>query len=88
MNSLSEDDLKKVNVKDRISIMTWDRKVVNKYHHLDTVQEKVDILAHQVNLFIDMFYPLFKKGIPLFSKQNGAMLTQNKYHEKIIGCRL
>ena len=66
MNSLSEDDLKKVNVKDRISIMTWDRKVINKYQYLDTVQEKVDILAHQVKLFIDMFDPLFKKGIPFF----------------------
>ena len=45
MNSLSEDYLKKSNIKYRISIMTWDRKVINKYHHLDIVQEKVDILA-------------------------------------------
>ena len=35
LNSLSKDDLKKENFKDRISIMTWARKVVNKYHHLD-----------------------------------------------------
>ena len=46
LNSLSEDDLNKSNAKDRISIMTWARKVINKYHHLDTVQAKVDILAH------------------------------------------
>ena len=37
INSLSEDDLRKANVQDRISIMTWDRKVINKYHHLDRV---------------------------------------------------
>ena len=40
--------------------MTWARKVVNKYHHLDTVQAKVDIMAHQVKIFIDKFDPLFK----------------------------
>ena len=66
LNSLSEDDLKKSNVKDRISIMTWARKVINKYHHLDTVQAKVDILAHRVKLFIEMFDLLFNKGLPFF----------------------
>ena len=56
--------------------MTWARKVINKYHHLDTVQEKVDILAHQVKLFIDMFDPLFKMVLLFFWKENGAMLTK------------
>ena len=57
LNGLSEDDLKKTNIKDRLSIMTWSRKVVIKYHHLDIVQAKVDIMAHQVKIFIDMFDP-------------------------------
>ena len=68
MNGFSEDDLKKENIKDRISTITRARKVVNKYHHLDTVQDKDGIMAHQVNIFIDMFDPLFKKGLPLFSE--------------------
>ena len=61
LNGLLKDDLKKANIKDRISIMTQAKKVVNKYHHLDTVQANVDIMEHQVNIFIDMFDPLFKK---------------------------
>ena len=68
LNGLSEDDLKKENIKARISIMTWARKVVNKYHHLDTVQDKVDIMAHQVKICIDMFDYLFKKGFHSFGK--------------------
>ena len=80
MNSLLEDDLKKANFKDRISIMTWARKVVSKYHHLDIVQENVDILAHQVKLFIDMFDPLFKKGLPFLWKEKGAMLNKYEYY--------
>ena len=37
LNSLSEEYLNKENFKDIISIMNWARKVINKYHHLDTV---------------------------------------------------
>ena len=88
LNGLSEDDLKKENIKDRISIMTWDRKVVNKYHHLDIVQAKVDIMEHQVKLFIDMFDPLFKKGLHLLWEEKGAMMNQKEYHEMLIECRL
>ena len=61
---------------------------MNKYHHLDTVQDKVDIMAHQVNIFIDMFDALFMKRIPLFWGEKGAMLTQKEYHEKMIECIL
>ena len=68
--------------------MTWARKVINKYYHLDIVQEKVDILAQQVKLFIDMFDPLFKKYLPFFQQEKGAMLTQSEYHEKLISCRV
>ena len=65
-NGLTEHDLKNANIKDRISIITQAMKVVNRYHHLDTIQAKIDIMAHQLNLFRDIFDPLFKKGIPFF----------------------
>ena len=48
LNHLSKDDLKKENIKDMIPIMAWAKNVINKHHHLDTVQEKVNILSHQV----------------------------------------
>ena len=63
LNGLTEDDLKNENIKDKISIITWARKVVNKYQHLDIVQDKINIMAHQLNIFRDMFDPLFKKGL-------------------------
>ena len=66
LNGLTKDDLKNANIKEKISIITWARKLVNKYHHLDTVWAKIDIMAHQLNLFRDIFDPLFKKGIPFF----------------------
>ena len=75
LNGLTEDNLKNANIKDIISIITWAREVVNKYHHLDTVQDKIDIMTHQLKLFRDMFDPLFKKGLPLFWEGKGTMLT-------------
>ena len=87
LNSLSKDDLKKANIKEKISILNWARKVINKYHHLDTVQEKVDILAHQVKLFIEMFDSLFNKVFHLFRQEKGVMLTKDEYYEKLIACR-
>ena len=61
---------------------------MNKYHHLDTVQAKIDIMTHQLNLFRDMFDPLFKKGIPFFWEEKGTMMTQKEYQEMLIPCRL
>ena len=64
MNGFTKDDLKTTNIKDIISVITWDRKVVGKHQHIDTVQAKIDFMTHQVKLFIELFTPLFKKGIP------------------------
>ena len=76
------------NIKDRISVITWDKNIVSKHQHLDTIQAKNEIMTHQVNLFIDMFNPLFKKGLPLFGEEKGGMFSQNEYHDWLISCRL
>ena len=66
LNGLTEDDLKESRIKDRILVINWDRKVVGKHQHLDTIHTKTDIMHHEVKLFIDLFTPLFKKGLPFF----------------------
>ena len=55
LNGLNENDLKTTNIKDRISVITWARKIVSKHQQLDIVQAKIDIMKHQVKLFIDPF---------------------------------
>ena len=37
LNGLSKDDLKKLGIKDRTSVITWERKLVGKHQHLDIV---------------------------------------------------
>ena len=62
LNGLLDDDLKTMGIKERISVITWAIKVVGKYQHLDSVQAKIDIMQHQVKMFIDLFTPMFKMG--------------------------
>ena len=68
-----EDDLKKIWIMDIILVITWSRKVVGKHQHLDIVQEKLDIMQHQVKMFIELFTPMFTKGLPLLWEESSKM---------------
>ena len=76
LNGLTQDDLKEASIKDINSFITWERKVVCKHQHIDIVQVKIDIMNHQVKLFIDLFTTLLKKGLPFFQKYKDRMLSQ------------
>ena len=39
-NTLSEEELRKIGIKDMIAVITWARKVIGKHHHIESVQEK------------------------------------------------
>ena len=73
---------------DMISIITWARKVVNQHEHLDTIESKIGIMAHEVKYFIEIFNPLVKMGLPFFWEEKGGMLSQKEYHDRMIRCRL
>ena len=62
--------------------------MVNKYHHLETVQAKIDIMHHQIKEFIELFNPLFKRGLPFFWEEKGGMCSQKEHDDRLISCRL
>ena len=66
LNNLIEEEIKKGNIHDIFLVITWERKVVNKYHHLTIVQAKIDVMHHQIKEFIELFNPLFRRGLPFF----------------------
>ena len=45
-------------------------------------------MQHQVNMFIELFTPLFKKGLNLFWEESGKMFSQAEYHAQFLRCRL
>ena len=54
LNSLIEEEIKKANIQDRVLVITWVRKVVNKYHHLATVEVKIDVMHHQIKELFEL----------------------------------
>ena len=78
LNSLNEDEIKKENIQDRVLVIALASKVVNKYHHLETVQEKIDVMHHQIKGYIELFNPLFKRGLPFFwEEKEESVLIKN-----------
>ena len=80
LNGVTKYYLKATSIKEIISVITWERKVMSKHQHLDIVQEKIDIMTHQVEFFIELVTPLFKKGLPFFWEEKSGMFSQTKYH--------
>ena len=66
LNGLTEKDLKVSHIMDSIYVINWGRKVVNHRHHLDTIESKIGIMAHEVRSFIEIFNPLVNMGLPFF----------------------
>ena len=46
------------------------------YQQLDTIQANIDIMNHQIKFFIELFTPLFKKGLSFFWEEKGKTLSQ------------
>ena len=40
LNTMSEEELKTMGIKDMIAIITWTRKIIGKHHHIESVQGK------------------------------------------------
>ena len=87
LNNLTEEEIRKENIQDRVLVITWERRVVNKHHHLETVHEKIYVMHNQVKELIQLLNPLFKRGLPLFCEEKGGMLSQKEYNDILINCR-
>ena len=48
LKKLTEEDIRQAYIQDRVLVITWERKVVNKHHHLETVEVKVKFMHNQV----------------------------------------
>ena len=40
--------------------------MVSKYNHWATLEAKIDVMHHQIKEFIELFNPLFRRGITFF----------------------
>ena len=88
LNALSQDDLRTMGIKYRITVITWIMKVVGKHEHVDTVQDKIDIMQHPINVLKGLFVSLFQNGFPYFWEEGGRIFSQLEYQDMLVKCRL
>ena len=84
LSTLSEDQVKKFDIRDRAVVISQARKVIGKYRMLVTVQAKVDIISHKFKEVIELFTPLVSRGIPFFWEGKGPSLSQKEYLDKFV----
>ena len=75
-------------IKDRITKITWERKIGRKDHHIESVQAKDDQMLHQIKFFNDLFIELFHKGLSCFWDEDGKLISQSNYQALLVQARM
>ena len=87
LSTLSVDQVRRFDIRDRFVVISWARKVIGKHRMLDTIQDKVDIIRHKIKEVIELFTPLVSRGIPFFWEEKGPLLSQKEYLDKLVSRR-
>ena len=86
LSTLSEDQVRRFDIQDKVVITSWARKVVGKYVMLNNVQAKVDTISHKFKEVTNLFTPLVSRGIPFFWEEMGPLLSQKEYLDRLVNC--
>ena len=74
-----EEELKTMGIKEKIMVITWERKIVGKHHHIESVQAKVDQMLQHMKSFKDLFIEIFHKRLCYFLDADGKLISQYEY---------
>ena len=85
---MSEEELKIVEIKDKIIVITWQRNIIGKHHHIEIVQAKANNMLQHVNSFKYLFTELFQKGLPSFWDEHGKLISQSEYQDLLVKATL
>ena len=64
LKKLTYEDMQETTIRDRLSIILWARKFINKYNFFKVVQEKANQMLLEVKDFKKMFQEQFDEGLP------------------------
>ena len=84
LNTFSKEKLRTMGIKYRITAITWSKKFMGKHQHIDILQEKVDIMLHQVKSFKGLFIELFQKGLSLSWDEDGKIIYHFEYPDLLV----
>jgi hypothetical protein len=88
LNSIPTADLQIIGVKDRTTLIIWNKRVISKHNLLKSVQAKATQMEQSVHEFKDLFKELFIKGLPPFLDGNGRLYDQEEKNACLTRCRM
>ena len=84
LNSLTYQKLQEIGIKERVAIVLWSKKFINKHQLMKVVQDKANAMSSQINDFRRDFKELFEDGLPSFWDDEGRLFSQEHYHNLLV----
>ena len=75
LNSLTYQKLQDIGIKDRLAIVLWAKKFINKHQLMKVVQDKANTMSSQIKDFKLAFKYLFEDGPPSFWDDEGRLFS-------------
>ena len=88
MSQTSNEYLTTLGVKDRLKIIIWAKKFIEKHNLLERVSSRTKQMEEEVKKFKDKCEPLYDKGIPIFWDSNGKLLLKEERDTMLTQARM
>jgi hypothetical protein len=88
LNSIPNDELQTIGVKDKTTLIIWARRIIAKHNFLKSVQTKAIQMEQSIHEFKDLFEELFIKGLPPFWDGKGKLYDHEEYKSHLAQCRM
>jgi hypothetical protein len=88
LNGLTDADLTAMNITNRISVITWARRILGKYSHVENVEVKAGEIREEVIKFKKQFEKLVNKGFPAFWNEQNELIPQAEYKRLLFDIRM
>ena len=71
-------------IRDRVAIVLWENKFINKHQLMKVVQDKANTMSSEIKDFRLAFKDLFDDGLPYFWDDEGQLFSQEQYHSLLV----
>jgi hypothetical protein len=88
LNGLTDADLTTMNITNRISVITWARRILGKYSHVENVEVKAGEIREEAIKFKKQFEKLVNKGLPAFWNEQNELIPQAEYKRLLFDIRM
>ena len=76
LKTFTYEDMQEIRIRDRLTIILWARKFINKHSLVKFVQEKADQMLLLIKDFKQIFQYIFYEGLPCFWDNDGSLFSK------------